>query len=114
MMTATESITLTMKMSSNPFRINGDTEGITYRFRDFDYTHQQTLMLKSNGQVPPDLADNPLFTLKGVASGTMCDCVFDLVQRRDQESRDGQRDRVKDVLGLRLSSVQPHTNGKSS
>ncbi|MGI8541665.1 MAG: hypothetical protein ACR2N0_18130 [Rubrobacteraceae bacterium] len=111
----TTGLVLSMKMTYIPFKIDSDTEGVSFRFRDLDYTHQQTLMLKSAGQTPPELHRNPLYALQGVPSGTIVECQFTPYQKREQESRDNQRDRVKDVLGLRLSRVvAPSENGKSS
>ena len=112
-------IELTMKMSTQPFKFQDDqgkdNEGIKFRFRDLDYTHEQTLMLKSGGETVPDVHRNPLYALQGVAEGSMVNVRFVPYQQRQQDQRNGSRDRVRDVLGLRLEHVSPaDTNGKGS
>lgn len=106
---------LTMKMSMNPFKFKDndgkDNEGIKFRFRDLDYTHEQTLMLISGGESVPDVHKNPLYHLQGVDDGEMIEAEFVPVQNRQQDQRNGSRDRVRDTIGLRLLSVKPSTNG---
>jgi hypothetical protein len=107
---------MTMKLKrKNEFDFDGETgrmHGVSFLFRDFDYTHEQTLMLVRNGEAIDAARRNPLWALQAVDEGEMLDIRFGLVQRREQDSRDGgQRDRVKDVLGVSILSVSPHSNG---
>jgi hypothetical protein len=109
---------LEMKMSMNPFKFNGsdgkENEGIKFRFRDWDFTHEQTLMLKSSGEATPDLHKNVLYSLQGIKDGERVECEFVPFNERKQDQRDGSRDRVRDVISLRLHAVRPlSTNGNT-
>ncbi len=107
---------LDMKMSMNAFKFKDnegkETEGIKFSFRDLDYTHEQTLMLVSGGEPVADVHKNPLYALQGVNEGEMVKVRFVPFQQRQQDQRNGSRDRVRDVLSLRLDAVQPSSNGK--
>lgn len=111
-----EPIKLEMKVSMSPFKFQDEdgkqNEGIKFRFRDWDYTHEQTLMLTSSGETVPDLHQNPLYALQGVPDGDHVEVTFIPYQQRQQDQRNGSRDRVRDVLGLRLDAVRPLSNGK--
>ncbi len=101
----------------NPFAFmtdQGQNEGISFRFQEWEFRQDATLMLKSGGQPIEDAHKSPLYALQGLGVREMVVCEFELFQDRRQESRAGQRDSVKDVLGLRLKSVRPQdaANGK--
>ncbi len=106
---------LEMKVQIMPFKFSDDegkeNEGIKFRFRDWDYTHEQTLMLKSSGETVSDVHKSPLYGLQGVKDGERVYCKFVPFQLRQQDQRNGSRDRVKDVLSLRLESVTAGSNG---
>lgn len=102
-----ENLKLTMKLTrANTFSVEGN-EGITFRLQEFDYRHEATLMLKRSGEPNPDAHKSPLYALQGVEVGAMCEVEFAPYQDRRQESREGSRDSVKDVIGLRLVAVRP-------
>lgn len=114
-----EPIKIQMKLvRANHWGPISGNRGITFRFQEWEYRHEATLMLEVDGQPNPDAHKSPLYALQGVPVGDMVEAEFQPYQDRRQESRENSRDSVKDVLGLRLSSVrpseipaQPSTNG---
>lgn len=108
-----ENLKLTMKLTrANQFSVEGN-EGTTFRLQEFDYRHEATLMVKRNGEPVPDAHKSPLYALQGVNVGDMCEVEFAPYQDRRQESREGSRDSVKDVVGLRLVAVRPAAENPS-
>ncbi|WP_047866722.1 hypothetical protein [Rubrobacter aplysinae] len=115
-----EPIELQMKLQRrNPFSLNGgQTEGVSFRLQEWDYRHEATLMLKIDGEANADAHKSPLYGLRSAEVGDMVTATFEPYQDRRQESREGGRDSVKDVIGLRLVKVsvteqQQSSNGSS-
>lgn len=92
----------------------GRNEGVSFRFQEWEFRHDATLMLKSNGETVDDARRSPLYRIQNLEPGEMVECEFTPYQDRRQEQRDGQRDSVKDVIGLRLSAVRPLSDSRPS
>lgn len=114
-----EPIKLPMKLvRKNEFSVGGN-KGVSFRFQEWEYRHDVTLMLEVSGDPVSDVHRNPLYKIQDLEPGAMVEAEFVPYQDRRQESRDGQRDSVKDVIGLRLSAVRPMseanpaTNGRA-
>lgn len=108
-----EPIKLEMKLArKNEFSVGGN-KGVSFRFQEWEYRHDVTLMLEVNSEPVADLHRNPLYTVQDLKPGAMVEVEFVPYQDRRQESRDGQRDSVKDVIGLRLNAVRPLPDTKA-
>lgn len=103
-----EPIKVQMKLvRKNEWAIGGN-KGMTFRFQEWEYRHEATLMLQVDGKPVEDAHRSPLYGLQDVPQGEMVEVEFVPFQDRRQESRgENQRDSVKDVIGLRLHSVRP-------
>lgn len=106
-------LTFTMKMHMEPMAF-GSFEGVRFTFRDWDFTHQATLVLKTDDGPNNEAHKSPLYALQGVSNGEKVQVTFKAEQQRQQQSRENRRDQVKDQIGLRLLSVKPVAESNGS